>query len=126
MKDKSWIIILIMGIALTISLVYSIVVSQRKIEPGESKTLKLIMTKKMTESNTGLINNKAEIVSSFNAMGEESTNNQENNIGSADVIISVSTGMAVNYLIISIMISVIMGTIIYLSIMKKIKENIKN
>ena len=84
------------------------------------------MTKKMTESNTGLINNKAEIVSSFNAMGEESTNNQENNIGSADVIISVSTGMAVNYLIISIMISVIMGTIIYLSIMKKIKENIKN
>ena len=36
MKNKSWIIILIMGIALTISLVYSIIVSQRKIEPGES------------------------------------------------------------------------------------------
>ena len=106
--------------------IYTNSLANTKIEPGESKTLKLIMTKKMTESNTGLINNKAEIVSSFNAMGEESTNNQENNIGSADVIISVSTGMAVNYLIISIMISVIMGTIIYLSIMKKIKENIKN
>ena len=36
MKNKSWIIILIMGIALTISLVYSIIVSQRKIDPGES------------------------------------------------------------------------------------------
>ena len=36
MKNKSWLIILIMGIALTISLVYSIMVSQKKIEPGES------------------------------------------------------------------------------------------
>lgn len=36
MKNKSWIIILIMGIALTISLVYSIIVSQRQIDPGES------------------------------------------------------------------------------------------
>ena len=29
MKDKSWIIILIMGIALTISIAYSVIVSQR-------------------------------------------------------------------------------------------------
>ena len=36
MKNRSWLIILIMGVALTISLVYSIKVSQRKKEPGES------------------------------------------------------------------------------------------
>ena len=36
MKDKSWIIILIMGIALAISLGYSVVVSQRTANIGES------------------------------------------------------------------------------------------
>lgn len=36
MKDKSWIIILIMGIALTISIAYSVVVSNQKKEPGTS------------------------------------------------------------------------------------------
>ena len=36
MKNRSWLIILIMGVALAISLVYSIKVSQRKKEPGES------------------------------------------------------------------------------------------
>ena len=36
MKDKSWIIILIMGIALAISLGYSIVVSQKTKNIGES------------------------------------------------------------------------------------------
>ena len=83
------------------------------------------MTKKMTESNTGLINNKAEIISSYNVMGEEGTNNSENNTGSADVIISVSTGTAISYLIITFMISLVIATIIYLTIMKNIKENIK-
>lgn len=36
MKNKSWIIILIMGIALTISIAYSIVVSNQKKKPGTS------------------------------------------------------------------------------------------
>lgn len=105
--------------------IYTKSLANTKIEPGESKTLKLIMTKKMTESNTGLINNKAEIISSYNVMGEEGTNNSENNTGSADVIISVSTGTAISYLIITFMISLVIATIIYLTIMKNIKENIK-
>lgn len=105
--------------------IYTNSLANTKIEPGESKTVKLIMTKKMTESNTGLINNKAEIISSYNVMGEEGTNNSDNNTGSADVIISVSTGTAISYLIITFMISIVIATIIYLTIMKNIKENIK-
>lgn len=103
--------------------IYTKSLANTKIEPGESKVVKLIMTKKMTESNTGLINNKAEIISSYNDKGEESTNNSENNIGNADVIISVSTGTAINYLIITIIISLMISTIIYLIIMKKLKES---
>ena len=36
MKDKSWIIILIMAIALTISIAYSIFLNQKVRSPGES------------------------------------------------------------------------------------------
>ena len=106
--------------------IYTKSLANTKIKPGESKTVKLIMTKKMTESNTGLVNNKAEIVSSYNENGEESINNTENNMGSADVIISVSTGTAMSYIIITIAISLIMSTAVYLIIMKKLKESIEN
>ena len=83
------------------------------------------MTKKMTESNTGLVNNKAEILTSYNSTGREGTGNSETTVGSADVIISVSTGMAINYLVITLIISLAFAIIIYLTIMKKIKEYIK-
>ena len=48
----------------------------------------------MTESNTGLINNKASIDESSNELGIKDASNDK---GSADVIISVSTGALVNY-----------------------------
>ena len=105
--------------------IYTKSLANTKIEPGESKTIKLVLTKKMTESNTGLINNKAEILSSYDEVGEESTNNSENSMGSADVIISVSTGTVINYLIITILISLMISTVSYLTIMKKMKEKIK-
>lgn len=56
MKNRSWLIILIMGVALTISLVYSIKVSQRKKEPGEStvttKSIIEMMATTITIKNT--------------------------------------------------------------------------
>ena len=73
-----------MGIALTISLVYSIVVSQRKIEPGESTvtTRSIIemtattITIKNTLTGTGLIELKKEktnenLIEDYNAISEE-------------------------------------------------------
>ena len=53
----------------------------------------------MTETNTGLINNRAEIESSYNEYGKSDIDSIENNaangeddLGAADVIISISTG----------------------------------
>lgn len=70
-----------------------------RIEPGEIKELKLVLTKNMTDDNVGLINNRAEIYEEFNEYGiadiDSTPNNQNNNeddIGSADVYIGIKTG----------------------------------
>lgn len=73
---------------------YNTSLANTKIEPGETKELTLILTKQMTDSNTGLVNNKAEITETSNELGAR---NESNDKGSADVIISVSTGTLVNY-----------------------------
>ena len=85
--------------------------SNTKIEPGETKELSLILTKTMTETNTGLVNNKAEITSSSNLLNIENENNQK---GSADVIISVSTGALISYVSITISVLVLLGIGAYL------------
>ena len=43
---------------------YSEALSKKAIHPGETVELKLILVKQMTESNTGIINNTAEITKS--------------------------------------------------------------
>jgi len=70
-----------------------------EINPGEEKEIKLILTKTMTNENTGLINNRAEIYQAYNKYGEvdiDSTpNNQvqdEDDFSSVDTIIGIKTG----------------------------------
>ncbi len=60
------------------------------IKPGESKELKLVLTKKMTEDNTGVISNKASIVKTECSLAVE--DNQENNTNTQKMIITISTG----------------------------------
>ena len=79
--------------------VYTSSLSDTLIEPGESKEVTLTLTKKMTELNTGLTNNKAEIESAYNSLGIPNTTTDKNNegtsnAGSADAIIGVKTGTA--------------------------------
>lgn len=78
---------------------YSKSLSNTELKPGETKDIKLILTKTMTENNTGLVNNRAEIAETYNEYGKadiDSTPNNlakgEDDLGSADVIISISTG----------------------------------
>ena len=81
MKDKSWIIILIMGIALTISIAYSVVVSKKKNEPGTSTvtTTSIVemtastVTIKNTLTGTGIIEYKDKLKKE-----EQNTENQAN------------------------------------------------
>ncbi len=96
---------------------YNSSLANEKIRPGESKTVTLTVTKKMTENNTGLVNNTAEIVESYNEQGlpdiDSVAGNQaigEDDWGSADVILSIKTGQ------IAITITFIITTIIILSV----------
>ena len=73
-----------------------------ELEPGQSKEITLILTKQMTENNTGLVNNTAEIAESYNELGLTDVNSTEgnkvdgeNDMSSADVIISIKTGEVV-------------------------------
>ena len=49
------------------------------IKPGESKELKLILIKEMTEVNTGLTSNITEILETYNELGLEDIDSKENN-----------------------------------------------
>ena len=85
------------------------------INPGEEKEIKLILTKTMTSENTGVVNNRAEIADAYNEYGNADINSTpnnkmsgENDLGSADVIIGISTGGS----IIAYMILVFINTIL--------------
>ena len=79
---------------------YTKSLANARIEPGEVKEIKLVLTKTMTTDNVGLVNNRAEIAESYNELGKVDIDSTENNqangeddLGSADVIIGISTGM---------------------------------
>lgn len=69
------------------------------INPKETKEISLIISKDITENNTGLTSNKAEIALASNELGIQdidsspgNSNSTEDDMGQADVIISISTG----------------------------------
>lgn len=82
--------------------IYNSSLSNNLLQPGESKTLKLVLTKQVTENNTGLTNNTAEIYESYNDEGIEDYNStpgnraqNENDLGQADIIIGPKTGVVI-------------------------------
>ena len=90
---------------------YNTSLANTKIEPGETKELTLVLTKTMSNANTGLVNNKAEITESSNELGiKDKTNDQ----CSANVIIRVSTGALVNYITTTIFTLVVLAGLAYL------------
>ena len=109
---------------------YTSSLGNTKIEPGETKEVTLTLTKKMTESNTGLTNNKAEIVSAYNNLGiPNSTKTEKNgktsNAGSADTIIGVKTGAAVSYVALTLTIIIAICGLAYLVNKKLLMEKIE-
>lgn len=105
---------------------YNTSLENTKIEAGETKEIILILTKKMTENNTGTISNTAEIADAYNTFGISDIDSipgngvqTEDDFSSADVLISVKTGAIILYLCLTIVISLMMGLGIYF-IKKKI------
>ena len=73
---------------------YNTSFSNEKIKPGETRDVKLTLTKALTnETPLGRINNTAKIEECYSEYNLKE--NDENNKGMADIIIAVSTGGAV-------------------------------
>ena len=103
---------------------YNASLANEKIPVGESREVKLTLTKVMTENNTGLINNTAEIAESYNELGiadsKSTPGNKtkgENDYGSADTILSIRTGGEVYIIIVAI--AVVALTITAVIILRK-------
>lgn len=112
---------------------YNTSLANEKISAGESKEVTLTLVKSMTEDNTGLVNNTAEIAETYNELGIEDSNSKpgnktqgENDMSSADVIISVSTGEIIFYTTLFTIIAIAMLTIITVLVIKNTRKKQKN
>ena len=62
------------------------------LEVGQSKEINLVLTKKVTSSNVGLVTNNAKIAMSSNEKGQSDINSA-NDTSKAEVLIGISTGL---------------------------------
>ncbi len=115
----------------TNGMLYNASLANEKIAAGEAKTITLILTKSMTENNTGLTTNAAEIAEDYNALGIKDSNSTpgnkaegENDMSRAEVIISIRTGGMV-YISILVMI-VAIGIAVTFVMIKRKKQNGEN
>ena len=99
---------------------YNLSLANTMINPGESKVVTLTLTKKMTEDNLGLYHNEAEIYEAYNDLGIEDIDSKEGNkqsdeddISSADVLITIKTGEVILFIGLSLTIIMIIGTSAY-------------
>lgn len=92
------------------------------LKPGETREISLILTKKMNKNNTGTVVNTAEICKDYNELHIADIDSvagnrkeKEDDISSAEFIISVSTGMGTSTFIIIIIIIIfaIFGNVVY-------------
>ena len=82
----------------------------------------------MTNENTGVVNNRAEIAEAYNEYGTSDINSTpnnkisgENDLGAADVIIAISTGgTTIGYIILALVNMILIAIAIRLMIKNKI------
>ena len=99
-----------------------------ELKKGDTKTIKLVLTKNMTSENTGISNNKAEIAEDYNIYGLTDTNStpgnkvqNENDISSADSVILIKTGETFIYISV-IVTSLLLGGIMIFIVYSKIED----
>ena len=90
------------------------------INPGESKTVTLVLTKNMTESGNGIYSNTAEIAETYNDYAKEDIdstpgNNKEgeDDQSSANVILGLKTGGPITYITLTITIMALISIAAY-------------
>ncbi len=109
---------------------YNASLANTLIQPGETKEITLLLTKKITASNMGIINNTAEIAESYNDLGLQDIDStpankvqNEDDYSSADAIIGTKTGEVYLYILLTVTTIAIFGVGIYL-INKKVLRKI--
>ena len=107
---------------------YNLSLSDKVLKPGESASLKLVLTKTMNENNTGITNNTAEIYEDYNDEGINDINStpankvqNENDYDTAEIIVGIKTGITY-YIGFVIMMITIMSLVVYI-IKKKVIDN---
>lgn len=108
---------------------YNASLANTLISPGETKEVTLLLTRKITDSNMGIINNSAEIAESYNDLGlvdyDSTVSNKvqgEDDYSSADVIIGIKTGEVYMYILLSITAITLLGVGIYFINKKVLKR----
>ena len=104
---------------------YSKVFENIELKKGDSKTLKLVLTKEMTSENTGISNNKVEIAEDYNIYGISDTNStpgnkvqNENDISSADSVILIKTGETFIYISVILTSLLLVGIVAFITYFK--------
>lgn len=89
--------------------IYSSSLANTLINPGETKEIILLLTKKLTQENVGLINNTAEIQEAYNDLGLQDADSTpankvsgEDDMSSADVLLTVKTGETILFIVLSL------------------------
>ena len=110
------------------AMLYNTSLSNDEIAPNEERSVTLILTKTMTDSETGTYTNTAELGETYNSRGITDINstpgnrvNGENDMSSADLIISISTGEVVMYVGLTLSLVTIIAVGIYF-IKKKVLD----
>ena len=96
---------------------YTKALADTELKAGQSKEITLVLTKQMTTENTGMVSNMAEIASDYNVYGVSDINSTpgnkaqgEDDISTADIILTVKTGETIIY-ITAIIICTIAGAV---------------
>ena len=95
---------------------YSVAFIDKLLEPEDTETLKLVLTKQMSNENTGTIINIAEICEATNGENEPDINStpgdkkeNQNDMAKVEVLITVATGTIILYTMLAITVLAILG-----------------
>lgn len=108
---------------------YTKALANKELASGQSQEITLVLTKQMTAENTGLVSNTAEIADDFNIYGVSDQNSVpsnkaqgEDDISTADIILTVKTGETLIY-VSAIIVSILIGGAVAFIVYEKVLKN---
>ena len=108
--------------------IYNASLENTRIEPGETKDVKLIVSVNINEANLGIISNTAEIYETYNEQGLQDIDSEaanqatdEDDMSKADLVLGIVTGKIIGYTILALVVIALLGFGIF-----EIKKHVLN